>query len=50
MNAMPKYVASRTVTDLGWANSTLLGPDPVEAVRRVKAASEAETVRTPPDR
>ena len=27
MNAMPKYVASRTLTDLPWANSTLLGPD-----------------------
>jgi len=29
MNAMPKYVASRTLTqdDLGWTNSTLLPPD-----------------------
>ena len=24
MNAMPKYVASRTMTEAGWANSTVL--------------------------
>ncbi|MFD5643427.1 dihydrofolate reductase family protein [Streptomyces anulatus] len=44
MNAMPKYVASRTLKDLSWANSTLLGADPVEEISRIKAASGSETV------
>ncbi|MFE1409006.1 dihydrofolate reductase family protein [Streptomyces sp. NPDC058770] len=44
MNAMPKYVASRTLKELPWENSALLGPDLVEEVGRVKAASESETV------
>ncbi|MEU5397938.1 dihydrofolate reductase family protein [Streptomyces sp. NPDC005963] len=44
MNAMPKYVASRTLSDLTWANSTLLGAELAEEVGRIKAASEAETV------
>ncbi|RKS07139.1 dihydrofolate reductase [Nocardiopsis sp. Huas11] len=44
MNAMPKYVASRTLEDLPWAGSVLLGADLVEEVGRAKAASEAETV------
>ncbi|MFJ6804516.1 dihydrofolate reductase family protein [Streptomyces anulatus] len=44
MNAMPKYVASRTLKELGWANSTLLGTDPMEEINRIKAASGGETV------
>jgi len=44
MNAMPKYVASRTLKDLSWANSTLLGADPAKEVSRITAASETETV------
>ncbi|MFJ9886076.1 dihydrofolate reductase family protein [Streptomyces sp. NPDC091287] len=44
MNAMPKYVASRTLKELGWANSTLLGADPVAEIRRITAASGGETV------
>ncbi|WP_018657444.1 dihydrofolate reductase family protein [Actinomadura flavalba] len=44
MNAMPKYVASRTLKDPGWANTTVLGADLAAEVRRVKAASEGETV------
>jgi dihydrofolate reductase len=44
MNAMPKYVASRTLDDLGWDNSVLLGADLVAEVGRIKAATEAETV------
>ncbi|MGC5530244.1 dihydrofolate reductase family protein [Streptomyces sp. SR-10] len=44
MNAMPKHVASRTLKDLSWANSTLLGADPVEEISRIKAASGSETV------
>ena len=35
MNAIPKHVASRTLTDVTW-NATLLEGDVVEAVRRLK--------------
>lgn len=31
-NRVPKYVASRTLTELGWVNSHLLGPDVPGAV------------------
>lgn len=44
MNTVPKYVASRSARDLGWANSIPLGADLAEEVRRIKAASESETV------
>ncbi|WP_052849563.1 dihydrofolate reductase family protein [Streptomyces avicenniae] len=44
MNAMPKYVASRTLGDPAWANSTVIGPDIAREVGRVKAATEGETV------
>ena len=37
MNAMPKYVASRTLDTLEWANSSLLEGDVPDAVRRLKA-------------
>ncbi|HTT50859.1 MAG TPA: dihydrofolate reductase family protein [Streptosporangiaceae bacterium] len=34
MNAVPKLVASRTLTDAsGWQNSTAIGGDPIAAVR-----------------
>lgn len=37
LNAMPKYVASRTLTEpLEWQNSYLLGPDPVVRVEQLK--------------
>jgi hypothetical protein len=32
---MPKYVASRTLTATAW-NATLLGPDPSNAIARLK--------------
>jgi dihydrofolate reductase len=32
---MPKYVASRTLTETAW-NATLLGPDPSSAIARLK--------------
>lgn len=36
-NRVPKYVASRTLTEpLGWKNSTLLGADVPEAVSRLR--------------
>ncbi|MDB6074542.1 MAG: hypothetical protein JWO89_2182 [Verrucomicrobiaceae bacterium] len=41
-NLVPKYVASRTLTELGWKNSLLLGPDlPAEvAALREKPGGE----------
>ena len=36
MNAMPKYVASTTLTELGWNNSTLLEGDVPAAVAELK--------------
>jgi dihydrofolate reductase len=36
MNSMPKYVVSNTLEDPSWQNTTVLGGDPAEAVRRLK--------------
>lgn len=35
-NRIPKYVASRTLTEVGWQNSQLLGPDVPAAVERLR--------------
>ncbi len=35
-NRIPKYVASRQTPTLGWADSTLLGPDTATAVRELR--------------
>jgi dihydrofolate reductase len=35
INAMPKYVASRSLTETAW-NATLLGPDPSRAIAELK--------------
>ena len=35
INAMPKYVASQSLTTTAW-NATLLGPDPSSAIARLK--------------
>ena len=35
INAMPKYVASRSLTQTKW-NATLLGPDPSSGIARLK--------------
>jgi dihydrofolate reductase len=35
-NRVPKYVASRTLSEVGWQNSTLLGSDVPEAVRKLR--------------
>lgn len=35
INAMPKYVASRSLTETTW-HATLLGPDPSSAIARLK--------------
>lgn len=36
LNALPRYVASRTPRELGWAGATLLGPDLTAAVRELR--------------
>lgn len=41
-NRIPKYVASRTLTELGWKNSQLLGPDVPAAVAKLRAAPGGE--------
>ena len=35
-NRIPKYIASRTLTELGWKNSHLLGPDVPGAVQKLR--------------
>ncbi len=35
IGAMPKYVASRTLRETTW-NATLLGPDPIDAIAKLK--------------
>lgn len=42
LNGMPKHVASRTLTDVAWQNSTLLSGDVVAAVRDLKRGDGAE--------
>jgi dihydrofolate reductase len=42
LNAMPKHVASRTMTSLDWQNSALLADDTVDAVRELKAGPGGE--------
>ncbi|MFI6984288.1 dihydrofolate reductase family protein [Embleya sp. NPDC050154] len=42
MNTMPKYVASRTLTHLEWANSTLLGADVAAEVIGIKDRADGE--------
>lgn len=41
-NRIPKYVASRTLTELGWRNSHLLGIDLAAEVRELRAAPGGE--------
>lgn len=41
-NRIPKYVASRTLTELGWRNSQLLGPDVPAAVEKLRAEPGGE--------
>jgi len=40
LNAMPKFVASRTLRKLDWNNSTLVGEPVPQAVGKLKGASE----------
>ena len=41
-NRIPKYVASRTLTKVGWQNSQLLGPDVPAAVGKLRAKPGGE--------
>jgi dihydrofolate reductase len=41
-NRIPKYVASRTLTEVGWKNSRLLGPDVPAAVEKRRAEPGGE--------
>lgn len=41
-NSMPKYVASRTLRNPEWSNSTVLEGDVTDAVRELKARSEGD--------
>jgi len=41
-NRIPKYVASRTLTEVGWQNSHLLGPDVPAAVEKLRAEQSGE--------
>jgi dihydrofolate reductase len=41
-NRIPKYVASRTLTEVAWKNTQLLGPDVPAAVRSLRAEPGGE--------
>jgi dihydrofolate reductase len=44
INAMPKYVASRSLAEVTW-NATLLGPDIVGAIERLKAEPGKDLIK-----
>jgi dihydrofolate reductase len=44
INAMPKYVASRSLTEVTW-NATLLGDDVVGAIERLKAEPGKDLIK-----
>lgn len=44
INAMPKYVASRTLSDIGW-NATPLGDDVVGAIEQLKAQPGKDLIK-----
>lgn len=41
-NRIPKYVASRTLTDVAWKNTEILGPDVPAAVAELRARAGGE--------
>jgi dihydrofolate reductase len=44
INAMPKYVASRSLADVTW-NATVLGPDIVRAIQDLKAQPGKDLIK-----
>lgn len=44
INAMPKYVASRSLTELTW-NATLLGPDTVGEIEQLKSQPGKDLIK-----
>ena len=44
INAMPKYVASRSMTETTW-NATLLGPNPAKAIAGLKDQSGKDLIK-----
>jgi len=42
LNAKPKYVASRTITEAEWAHTTVLGDDLFAALTELKARADGE--------
>ena len=45
INAMDKYVVSSTPSDPGWKNTSVISGDPVEEIRRLKAARGKDIVQ-----
>ena len=44
MNRMPKYVFSRSLDEVSWANTTILKGDPAAEIRKLKDAPGADLV------
>jgi len=42
LNSKPKFVASRTLTEPAWTNTTVLGDDLLSAVRELKSEGDGE--------
>ena len=49
LNALPKYVASRTLTDAAWQHTTVLGGDLVKEVEQLKERTDDEVQRVVPE-
>lgn len=45
MNALPKYVASSSLTDPTWNNTTVIDHDPIDTIRELKHQQGADIVQ-----